>query len=111
MAILVRGLWTRLRGEHPNGWRHARQADFFQQPAVRMIEWLRLPGDAIFILAGILPGVYLAVRMFHNRRRYQQLPADADVEDFTQVFETLDRQAAAGRVIPENMVSASENSG
>ncbi len=31
----------------------ARQAGFFQQPAVRMIEWLHLPGDAIFILGGI----------------------------------------------------------
>jgi nitric oxide reductase subunit B len=77
-----------------NGYWHARQADFFQQPAVRMIEWLRLPGDAIFILCGILPVVYLAVRMFLHRRRYQQLPVGTDVEDFTQVFETLDHQVS-----------------
>ncbi len=77
-----------------NGYWHARQADFFQQPAVRLIEWLRLPGDAIFIVGGILPVVYLAMRMFLQRRRYGQLPVGADVEDFTQVFETLEHQAS-----------------
>jgi nitric oxide reductase subunit B len=41
---------------------------FFMQPLVRIFEWLRFPGDALFI-AGILPVVYLALRMFVNRNR------------------------------------------
>jgi nitric oxide reductase subunit B len=45
-----------------------RQPEFFQQPLVRIFEWLRFPGDALFIV-GILPVVYLAVRMFLNRNR------------------------------------------
>lgn len=45
-----------------------RQPEFFQQPLVRLFEWLRLPGDVLFII-GILPVVYLAVRMFINRNR------------------------------------------
>jgi nitric oxide reductase subunit B len=69
------------------GYWHARQAEFFQQPAVRLIEWLRLPGDALFILGGILPVVYLAFRMFLLRNRYQQLPPEEAVEEFTQVYE------------------------
>ena len=53
-----------------------------------MIEWLRLPGDVLFIVGGILPVVYLAIRMFLARGRYTQLPAGAEVEQFTQVFES-----------------------
>jgi nitric oxide reductase subunit B len=67
------------------GYWHARQPDFFQQPTVRIIEWLRLPGDALFIVGGILPVVYLAVRMFRLRNRYQDLPPGEPTEEFTQV--------------------------
>jgi nitric oxide reductase subunit B len=70
-----------------NGYWHARELGFFAQPAVRVIEWLRLPGDVLFIVGGILPVVYLAVRMFMQRRRYAQLPPEAQTEDFTQVYE------------------------
>ena len=45
-----------------------REPAFFMQPLVRIFEWLRFPGDALFI-AGILPVVYLALRMFVNRNR------------------------------------------
>jgi nitric oxide reductase subunit B len=45
-----------------------RQPEFFMQPLVRLFEWLRFPGDLLFI-AGILPVVYLALRMFLNRNR------------------------------------------
>ena len=45
-----------------------REPAFFMQPLVRIFEWLRFPGDALFI-AGILPVVYLALRMFINRNR------------------------------------------
>ena len=50
-----------------------REPEFFMQPLVRLFEWLRLPGDAFF-LVGILPVVYLAVRMFLNRNRQQPAP-------------------------------------
>ncbi|MBJ6748900.1 nitric-oxide reductase large subunit [Geomonas anaerohicana] len=45
-----------------------RQPEFFADPLVRFFEWMRLPGDILFII-GILPVVYLAVRMFLNRNR------------------------------------------
>jgi nitric oxide reductase subunit B len=66
-----------------NGYWHAREPDFFASPAVRAIEWLRIPGDLLFIVGGILPVVYLAMRMFRNRRRYGQLPPEADAEALT----------------------------
>jgi len=45
-----------------------RQPEFFQQPLVRLFEWLRFPGDALF-LVGVLAVLYLALRMFANRNR------------------------------------------
>ena len=61
---------------------HAREPAFFSRPIVRFFEWLRLPGDMLFIIGGIFPVVYLAVRMFMNRNR----PAVAEVggEEFTR---------------------------
>jgi nitric oxide reductase subunit B len=38
-----------------NGYWHARSMEFLRQPAMRIIEWLRLPGDLIFIGLGALP--------------------------------------------------------
>jgi nitric oxide reductase subunit B len=67
-----------------SGYSHARQAAFFQQPLVRWIEWARLPGDILFIVGGILPVVYLAIRMFVQRTRYRELPFGAETEPFTR---------------------------
>ena len=66
-----------------NGYWHARELDFFYQPAVRMIEWLRLPGDVLFIVGGIVPVVYLAICMLRERRRYRQLPPEAETDTLT----------------------------
>ena len=70
-----------------NGYWHARQPEFFSQPWPRLIEWLRMPGDLIFLFVGILPVVYLAIRMFAARRRYARLPAETTTEEFTQWYE------------------------
>ena len=70
-----------------NGYWHAREPEFFQQPLVRIFEWLRMPGDLLFIIGGILPVVYLALRMFIGRRRYAQLPPETETEEFTQLYE------------------------
>jgi nitric oxide reductase subunit B len=53
-----------------------RQPEFFNLPLVRLFEWLRFPGDLLFIV-GILPVVYLALRMFANRHRKGAAPEAA----------------------------------
>jgi nitric oxide reductase subunit B len=69
------------------GYWHARQPEFFAQAPVRVIEWLRFPGDALFIVGGILPVVYLAVRMFLARNRYGRIEPGAETEELVQVYE------------------------
>jgi nitric oxide reductase subunit B len=60
----------------------ARQPEFFLRPLVQVFEWLRLPGDILFIVGGILPVVYLAVRMWSRRNRPGRIPAGEMTEDF-----------------------------
>jgi len=69
------------------GYWHAREPAFFQQPLIRLFEWLRLPGDLLFIVGGILPVVYLALRMFQARTRYGALPAGAVADEFTTAYD------------------------
>ena len=38
-----------------NGYWHARSPDFLNQRVTTLIEWIRLPADAIFILLGVVP--------------------------------------------------------
>lgn len=47
----VMQLWDVLN----NGYWHARGLDYMNQSRVRLIEWLRMPGDTVFILFGVVP--------------------------------------------------------
>jgi nitric oxide reductase subunit B len=38
-----------------NGYWHARGVEFLNQGTMRTLEWLRLPGDAVFIGLGVAP--------------------------------------------------------
>ena len=63
-----------------NGYWHARSIEFFRDHA--LIEWLRLPGDVLFI-AGVVPLVYMTVRaVFRPRPRAMPAPTpDGTVEN------------------------------
>jgi nitric oxide reductase subunit B len=57
-----------------NGYWHARGPEFLNQRIVRVIEWLRMPGDLIFIGLGVFPAVAAAVSTYlriNNRLRSQ----------------------------------------
>src|SRR5262245_35620723 len=59
-----------------NGYWHARSIEFFRTHA--RLEWLRLPGDVLFI-AGVLPVVYLTAKAVFRRRPIAE-PQPAGVE-------------------------------
>ncbi|KFE72182.1 nitric-oxide reductase large subunit [Hyalangium minutum] len=53
-----------------HGYYEARQLDFLTSERVELLEWLRLPGDAVFIVGGVLPLVLLCWRgVRHGLRR------------------------------------------
>jgi nitric oxide reductase subunit B len=68
------------------GYWHARSIEFFNEHA--MIEWLRLPGDVVFI-AGVVPLVYLTARavLRPSRPVSPRTPPESPVESplFTEV--------------------------
>ncbi|MEO6777486.1 MAG: cbb3-type cytochrome c oxidase subunit I [Kofleriaceae bacterium] len=66
-----------------HGYAHARSPGFFARGDVRVLEWLRLPGDTLFIVGGILPLLYLAVRMVANRNRPGSIAPNEPTEALT----------------------------
>jgi nitric oxide reductase subunit B len=60
------------------GYWHARAPQFIMTGWVHFLEWLRLPGDALFIIGGAIPLLYLCVLAVFNRnprRSTEQVPA------------------------------------
>jgi nitric oxide reductase subunit B len=65
-----------------NGYWHARSIEFFNDHS--MIEWLRLPGDVLFI-AGVMPLVYLTGRAVTRPAPQLSPEADAVGPLFTEI--------------------------
>jgi nitric oxide reductase subunit B len=61
---------------------HGRSPEFYAQPLVGALEWARRPDDVLFIVGGILPIVYLALRTFYWRNR----PATVGTEEPASEF-------------------------
>ena len=51
-----------------NGYWHARGLDYTGREVSRLIEWLRTPGDVVFIVVGIVPVVIAVVRCYFDVR-------------------------------------------
>ncbi len=51
-----------------NGYWHARSLTYTGQHTARLIEWLRTPGDLVFIVVGVLPLLYAITRCYFNLR-------------------------------------------
>jgi len=47
-----------------NGYWHARGPQFLATNSMRLIEWLRLPGDLVFIALGVLPACMAAISTY-----------------------------------------------
>jgi nitric oxide reductase subunit B len=76
--------FLQFRDSLQSGYWHARSPEFHAQPLVRSLEWARLPGDVLFIVGGILPIVYLALRTFYYRNRPATVGAEESVAEFIE---------------------------
>ena len=52
-----------------NGYWHARSPEFLNQRITTLIEWIRLPADAIFIVMGVVPVLIAVWKTYRFIRR------------------------------------------
>jgi len=50
-----------------------------------LLEWVRLPGDLLFIVGGAVPVLWIALRGVRHGRPHDQLVVEADMQLFTEV--------------------------
>jgi len=73
-----------------SGYFDARSLKFLSIHTNGVLEWLRLPGDALFILGGTFPVLYLAAKgIRHGRAWKEHTPQEQNL--FTEVTETTTR--------------------
>jgi nitric oxide reductase subunit B len=70
------------------GYYDARTLKFLTGPTNALIEWLRLPGDALFILGGVLPVLYLAWKGVRSPKQHQTEEATGGDVLFREVVES-----------------------
>ena len=69
-----------------NGYFEARSLGYITEPGNALIEWMRLPGDAVFIVGGILPFIWIAwqalrhFRMGPSSHKLPEHPLYAEVD-------------------------------
>jgi len=68
VSNLFPGGILQLRDVLNNGYWHARNLSYLNQGFVRMIEWLRMPGDVVFIGLGVVPLLVAAAMVYRNVR-------------------------------------------
>ncbi|WP_433501271.1 hypothetical protein ACQP1K_13715 [Sphaerimonospora sp. CA-214678] len=68
------------------GYWHARSLKYLTNPTNSLIEWLRLPGDAVFIVGGTLPFLYIAwLGLRHAAKATPATPGETEDRLFTDI--------------------------
>jgi nitric oxide reductase subunit B len=78
------------------GYFSARTLSFLQEPTNNVLEWLRLPGDVLFIVGGVVPLLWLGIQGVRHRGAHEEALTEADLQLFTEVeaFEPTEATAA-----------------
>jgi nitric oxide reductase subunit B len=71
-----------------DGYFAARQLEYITNPTNSIFEWMRLPGDVVFILGGVLPFLYLCWLGVRYRVSWTTMEEPADVL-FTEITEPV----------------------
>jgi nitric oxide reductase subunit B len=77
------------------GYFSARTLEFLTNDTNRLIEWIRLPGDLLFILGGVLPLIYLCWAGIRHTVPRVTLEEPEDIL-FTEITEPAEPQPASG---------------
>ncbi len=83
------------------GYFDARTLKFIGDPTNSTIEWIRLPGDVIFIVGGVLPLVWMGIQGVIHRGKHHDALSEDDLLLFTEVEVHEPAEAtAAGALTP-----------
>jgi nitric oxide reductase subunit B len=83
------------------GYFDARTLKFIGDPTNSTIEWIRLPGDVLFIIGGVLPLVWMGLQGVIHRGKHDDALTEDDLVLFTEVeFHEPDEATAAGSLAP-----------
>ena len=55
-----------------NGYWHARELAYTGRSSARLIEWLRTPGDLVFIFVGVLPALAAVLQCYFDMRKHHR---------------------------------------
>ena len=79
-----------------DGYFEARELEFLTNDTNTLIEWLRLPGDIVFIVGGAVPALYIAYLGIRHSVKRTTLDEPEDIL-FTEITEPPDVSARRGR--------------
>lgn len=79
-----------------SGYWAARSMNFLTSSTVNMLEWLRLPGDVVFILLGAVPVLWLAFLGIRYRGNHQVTVTETEMQLFTELDEGPTATTGAG---------------
>src|SRR5688572_19010402 len=74
-----------------HGYYEARQLDFLTSERMELLEWMRLPGDAVFILGGVLPLLLLCWRGVRHRVPHPEHAGPELAPLFTRIDDAAER--------------------
>ncbi|MEO7421537.1 MAG: nitric-oxide reductase large subunit, partial [Ornithinibacter sp.] len=77
-----------------DGYFAARQLEFVTNPSNSLLEWMRLPGDVVFIVGGALPFLWICWLGVRYRVNNQVTIEPEDVL-FTEITEPVDAGVTA----------------
>ncbi len=69
-----------------NGYWDARTLSYLGGTGNKVLEWVRLPGDVLFIIGGALPVLWLAWKAVSGGKRARPDSAELDVDLYTEVI-------------------------
>ena len=74
------------------GYWYARSLDFLKLPWVNALEWVRLPGDALFIIGGVVPLVWLCWQALRDPNPLR-IEAETELPRMLYTYESDPRQS------------------
>ncbi|MFC0866169.1 nitric-oxide reductase large subunit [Sphaerimonospora cavernae] len=84
-TLLPVGILQLYHAVHTGYW-HARSLKYLTNPTNSLIEWLRLPGDALFIVGGALPFLYITwLGLRHAAKAKPATPGEPEDRLFTEI--------------------------